>query len=67
MRLLLGVFLRCTFISYLVPGIIFLKIRNNSCEVEDFFETHLYKLGVILRSRVLRVIYGLIPGIEVRI
>ena len=29
---------------------------HSSCEIEDFVETHLYKLCVILRSRVLRVV-----------
>ena len=29
---------------------------HSSCEVEDFVETHLCKLCVILRSRVLRVV-----------
>ena len=30
--------------------------KNSSCEIEDFVETHLRKLCVILRSRVLRVV-----------
>ena len=29
---------------------------HSSCEIEDFVETHLCKLCVILRSRVLRVV-----------
>ena len=29
---------------------------HSSCEIEYFVETHLCKLGVILRSRVLRVV-----------
>ena len=36
--------------------IIKMKIHS-SCETEDFVETHLCKLCVILRSRVLRVVY----------
>ena len=34
-----------------------IKIKiHSSCEIEDFVETHLRKLCVILRSRVLRVV-----------
>ena len=33
-----------------------MKIRSTSCEIEDFVETHLCKLCVILRSRALRVV-----------
>ena len=36
-------------------NIIKIKIHS-SCEIEDFVETHLYKLCVILRSRVLRAV-----------
>ena len=38
---------------------------HSSCEIEDFVETHLCKLCVILRSRVLRVvcIYDMMRGI----
>ena len=36
--------------------IIKMKIHS-SCEIEYFVETHLCKLCVILRSRVLRVVY----------
>ena len=38
-----------------VHNIIKIKIHS-SCEIEDFVETHLCKLCVILRSRVLRVV-----------
>ena len=38
--------------------------KKNSCEIEDFVETHLSKLCAVLRSRVLRVLYGLIQGIQ---
>ena len=37
------------------PYIIKIKIRS-SCEIENFVETHLCKLCVILRSRALRVV-----------
>ena len=33
------------------------KIKNVSCDIENFVETHLCKLCVTLRSRVLRVFY----------
>ena len=36
--------------------IIKIKIHSSSCEIECFVETHLCKLCVILRSRVLRVV-----------
>ena len=35
------------------PNIKTKKIHSSSCEIEDFVETHLCKLCVILRSRVL--------------
>ena len=33
-----------------------IKIHSSSCEIEHFVETHLCKLCVILRSRVLRLV-----------
>ena len=44
---------------------VFIKLKNNSCEVKEFVE--LCKLFAILRSRVLRGLSGLMPGIQVRI
>ena len=41
---------------YYVQYIITLKMHS-SCEIEDFVETHLCKLCVVLRSRVLRVVH----------
>ena len=40
------------------------KIKNVSCEVEDFVKIHLCKLCGILRSRVLRVLCDLIKDIS---
>ena len=45
------------------PGIVpwpvcmntFYEIKNNSWQIEDFVETHIFKLRVILRSLILRV------------
>ena len=37
-------------------GIIIRIKIHSSCEIEDFVETHLRKLCVILRSRALRVV-----------
>ena len=39
-----------------IENIIKIKIHS-SCEIEDFVETHLCKLCVILRSRALRVVW----------
>ena len=36
-----------------------MKIHSSRCEIEDFVETHLCKLCVILRSRALRVVYDI--------
>ena len=36
--------------------ILLFEKKHSSCEIEDFVETHLCKLCVILRSRVLRVV-----------
>ena len=50
--------LRGEFIEQLgILGIYIMKIKkHSSCEIEYFVETHLCKLCVILRSRVLRVV-----------
>ena len=40
----------------LALGYITKNENTSSCEIEDFVETHLCKLCVILRSRVLRVV-----------
>ena len=42
----------------------FMKFEINSCEIEDFVETNLCKLCVVLRSRVPGVLCGLMQGIQ---
>ena len=42
-----------------VGFVVLTKLKKSSCEMEHFVETHLCKLCVILRSRVLRVSYGM--------
>ena len=44
-------------LKYIWYQVYSMKIKiHSSCEIEDFVETHLCKLCVILRSRVLRVV-----------
>ena len=43
----------CTSIQYQIQKYIIKIKMHSSCEIEDFVETHLCKLCVILRSRVL--------------
>ena len=42
-------------VEIIIPDIIKIKLHS-SCEIEYFVETHICKLCVILRSRVLRVV-----------
>ena len=47
---------RCTRLIFIATHYILYKMKiHSSCEIEDFVETHLCKLCVILRSRALRV------------
>ena len=41
-----------------------IKKERNSCEVEDFVEARLRKLCVLLPSRVLRGLCGLVQGMQ---
>ena len=53
---------------FMFPGLDTIKITiHSSCEIEYFVETHLCKLCVILRSRVLRVVdmYYTDPAIRI--
>ena len=47
---------------YIIPGMI--KWKNISCEIEDFVDLHLCKLGGILRSLILRVLCDLIQNVS---
>ena len=51
-------YLRCfLYFKSSVATIVNIKLKmRSSCEIEYFVETHLRKLCVILRSRVLRVV-----------
>ena len=57
-----GVLFSCLKYIYQVYVLFFSTIdiikikKHSSCEIEHFVETHLCKLCVILRSRVLRVV-----------
>ena len=42
--------------NFAITELLYKMKIHTSCEIEDFVETHLCKLCVILRSRVLRVV-----------